>query len=77
MTNLVECRDLRLGYGSNAMIPCPDFAVGAGTVPSRPVCGGLPDKEVSRKMVGVSDISVIINLDGEKTARFFKVGIGY
>ena len=30
MTNLVECRDLRLGYGSNAIIPCPDFAVGAG-----------------------------------------------
>lgn len=30
MMNLVECRDLRLGYGSNAIIPCPDFAVGAG-----------------------------------------------
>ena len=30
MTNLVECRDLRLGYGSNAMQPCPDFTVGAG-----------------------------------------------
>lgn len=30
MTNLVECRDLRLGYGSNAMPPCPDFTVGAG-----------------------------------------------
>jgi zinc transport system ATP-binding protein len=30
MTNLVECRDLRLGYGSNTMPPCPDFTVGAG-----------------------------------------------
>ena len=30
MTNLIECRDLRLGYGSNAMPPCPDFTVGAG-----------------------------------------------
>lgn len=30
MTNLVECRNLRLGYGSNAMPPCPDFTVGAG-----------------------------------------------
>ncbi len=30
MANLVECRDLRLGYGSNAMHPCPDFTVGAG-----------------------------------------------
>jgi len=30
MTNLVECRDLRLGYGSNSVIPCPDFNVGAG-----------------------------------------------
>ena len=30
MTNLVECRDLRLGDGSNALLPCPDFAVGAG-----------------------------------------------
>ena len=30
MTNLVECRGLRLGYGSNAMFLCPDFAVGAG-----------------------------------------------
>jgi len=30
MTNLVECRDLRLGYGTNAMCPCPDFTVGAG-----------------------------------------------
>ncbi len=30
MANLVECRDLRLGYGSSAMPPCPDFTVGAG-----------------------------------------------
>ena len=30
MTNLVECRDLRLGYGPNAMCSCPDFTVGAG-----------------------------------------------
>ena len=30
MANLVECRDLRLGYGSNALPPCPDFTVGAG-----------------------------------------------
>ena len=30
MKKLVECRDLRLGYGSNATISCPDFAVGAG-----------------------------------------------
>ncbi len=30
MTNLVECRDLRLGYGSTAITPCPDFTVGAG-----------------------------------------------
>ena len=30
MTNLVECRDLRLGYGRHAMPPCPDFSVGAG-----------------------------------------------
>lgn len=30
MSNLVECRDLRLGYGSNAMPPCPDFTVGTG-----------------------------------------------
>lgn len=30
MANLVESRDLRLGYGSNAMCPCPDFTVGAG-----------------------------------------------
>jgi zinc transport system ATP-binding protein len=30
MTNLVECRDLRLGYGSTTMSPCPDFTVGAG-----------------------------------------------
>ena len=30
MDNLVECRDLRLGYGSHTMPPCPDFAVGAG-----------------------------------------------
>ncbi len=28
--NLVECRDLRLGYGANAMPPCPDFTVGQG-----------------------------------------------
>ena len=30
MTNLVKCRDLRLGYGSTTMSPCPDFTVGAG-----------------------------------------------
>ena len=30
MKNLVECRDLRLGYGSVAVPPCPDFTVGAG-----------------------------------------------
>ncbi len=30
MANLVECRDLRFGYGSSAMPPCPDFTVGAG-----------------------------------------------
>ena len=30
MANLVECRDLRLGYGSSAMYPCPDFTVGVG-----------------------------------------------
>ena len=30
MANLVECRNLRLGYGSNALPPCPDFTVGAG-----------------------------------------------
>ncbi len=30
MTNLVECHNLRLGYGSNAMPPCPNFTVGAG-----------------------------------------------
>lgn len=30
MANLVECRNLRLGYGSNALPPCPDFMVGAG-----------------------------------------------
>ena len=30
MMNLVECRNLRLGYGSNALPPCPDFTVGAG-----------------------------------------------
>ena len=30
MTNLIECRNLRLGYGSNTMPPCPDFTVGAG-----------------------------------------------
>ena len=30
MTNIVECRDLRIGYGSRIMPPCPDFTVGAG-----------------------------------------------
>ncbi len=30
MTNIIECRDLRLGYGSRIMPPCPDFTVGAG-----------------------------------------------
>lgn len=28
--NLVECRGLLIGYGANAMPPCPDFAVGEG-----------------------------------------------
>lgn len=27
---LLECRDLRLGYGTFLMPPCPDFTVGAG-----------------------------------------------
>ena len=30
MTDLVKCRELRLGYGSHTMPPCPDFTVGAG-----------------------------------------------
>ena len=30
MANLVECRNLRLGYGAHLLAPCPDFTVGAG-----------------------------------------------
>ncbi|MBR1587046.1 MAG: ATP-binding cassette domain-containing protein, partial [Kiritimatiellae bacterium] len=30
MTNLLEGRGLRLGYGTRLLAPCPDFTVGAG-----------------------------------------------
>ena len=39
MANLVECRNLRLGYGSNALPPCLGFTVGAG---NRLVIAGTP-----------------------------------